>query len=220
MYNYLELCNVKNEQGLCSATRSKKLWRGKYCCVPLCRNSSGQNAEREKLGLPNLSFHCFPSLDTEIGKMWILKIRRDPGPNFHVNEHTRICSQHFTSDDFVTLLDCSSIRPRLKPTAIPSIFPWSRIHGRTTLTSKIAFSAKQRKDVNYLKSEIQCSDDEDVGVNDETVDHENPLDSCDIVDELQMLRLRISQLQVELDSAKNFVSKSLFSLENIKRRKS
>ena len=151
--------------------------------------------------------------------MWILKIRRDPGPNFHVNEHTRVCSQHFASDDFVTLLDCSSIRPHLKPTAIPSIFPWSKVHGRTTLTSKIAFSAKQRKDVDYLKGEIQCSDDEDVSVNDETVDfadHEDPLNSCDIVNELQMLRLRVSQLQVELDSARKFATASLFRLENIK----
>ena len=101
------------------------------------------------------------------------------------------------------LLDCSSVRPHLKLTAIPSIFPWSKVHGHTTLTSKIAFSAKQCKDVNYLKGGIQCSDDEDVGVNDETVDfsnHEDPLNSCDIVDELQMLRLRVSQLQVELES--------------------
>ena len=50
----LELCNTKNEQGLCSTTRSKKLWRG----VPLCRNSSGQNAAREKLGLLKLSFQA------------------------------------------------------------------------------------------------------------------------------------------------------------------
>ena len=117
------------------------------------------------------------------------------------------------------MLDCSLIRPRLKPTAIPSIFPWSKVHGCTTLTYKIAFSAKQRKDVDYLKGEIQCSDDEDVGVNDETVDfadQEDPLNSCDIVNELQMLRLRVSQLQVELDSARKFATASLFRLENIK----
>ena len=71
-----------------------------------------------------------------------------------------------------------------------------------------------------MKCEIQCLDEEeDVDVNDETVNfayHEDPLNSCDIVDELQILRLRVSQLQVELDSAKMFAATSLFHLENIK----
>ena len=85
--------------------------------------------------------------------MWIAKIRQDPGPNFVVNKNTRVCSQHFTSDDFVRPLDCPSIKPRLKPTAVPSVFPWSRIHERITVTSKIACSAKQRKDVMQLFEE-------------------------------------------------------------------
>ena len=29
-----------------------KEWSGQYCCVPLCRSSSGEEAERERLGMP------------------------------------------------------------------------------------------------------------------------------------------------------------------------
>ena len=32
-----------------SRTPNQKAWRGNYCCVPLCRNSSGQQKERKHL---------------------------------------------------------------------------------------------------------------------------------------------------------------------------
>jgi len=98
-------------------------------------------------------------MDTKKGKLWITKIRQDPGPSFVINNSTFVYSQHFSSDDFVTLLGCPSIRSRLKPAAVPSVFPWSRIRQRTTRTSKVACSAKQRKDVNFMKSGIQSLDD-------------------------------------------------------------
>ena len=79
----------------------------------------------------------------------------------------------------------------------------------------MACSAKQHKDVNYLKSGIQRSDEEVVGVNNDFADYEDPLNSCDIVDELQMLRLRVTQLQAELDSTKKSLAKSLLHLESI-----
>ena len=69
---------------------------------------------------------------------------------------------------------------------------------------------------NYLKSGILRSDEEVVGVNDDFTDYEDPLNSCDIADELQMLKLRVNQLQAELDSTKKSLAKSLFCLENIK----
>ena len=74
-------------------------WRGNYCCVPLCTNSSGQRKERGLLGLSKVSFHSFPK-DKNILKKWIIKIKRDPGPNFVINQCTKICSEHFTSGDY------------------------------------------------------------------------------------------------------------------------
>ena len=79
--------------------------------------------------------------------MWIVKIRQDPGSQFFIKEHTKICSDHFTADDFVNYLECPLTRPRLKPTAVPSISPWTiRTHKRTSTTSTIACSAIQRYD--------------------------------------------------------------------------
>ena len=57
---------------------------GQYCCVPLCRSSSGQRLERERLGMVRLSFHSFPNVKTSKGMLWIAKICRDPGPSLRL----------------------------------------------------------------------------------------------------------------------------------------
>ena len=133
-------------------SRSKEEWRGDYCCVPLCRNSSAQNACREELGLPRVSFHSFPDVNTEKGKQWIAKIRRDPGLAFTINKYTKICSQHFTTDDFVTspVPGYSPVRSRLKASAVPTVFSWNAKKQCETVTSKIASLAIQRKDYQLL----------------------------------------------------------------------
>ena len=46
-----------------------------HCYVPLCVNDSIYD--------PSLSFHCFPG-DPETRKIWIQKIRRDPGKFFNI----------------------------------------------------------------------------------------------------------------------------------------
>jgi len=43
---------------------------GQYCCVSLCRSSSGQRLERMRLGMVRLSFHSFPDIKTDKGKQW------------------------------------------------------------------------------------------------------------------------------------------------------
>ena len=82
-------------------SNSKKSWCGYYCCVPDCKNTTERNKERIKLGLPKISFHCFPDTSSAKGKMWISKIQHDPGPYFVVNKNTKICSEHFKHNDFV-----------------------------------------------------------------------------------------------------------------------
>ena len=76
-----------------------KAWRGFYC-VPLCRSSIGDKSERKRLGIAPVSFHAFPDPKTQNGKECITKIRRDPGPNFRKTKYTKICSLHFTPQDF------------------------------------------------------------------------------------------------------------------------
>ena len=49
-------------------------------------------------------------------------MKRDP-QYFNINRHTKICSEHFTSDDFINPY---SSKKRLKVDAVPSIFSWNK----------------------------------------------------------------------------------------------
>jgi len=94
----------------------EKSWRGYYCCVPLCKNSSAMRADREHLGLPKISFHSFPN-NNAVKKEWIIKIKRD---KFKIMKDTKICSVHFVPEDFVVPLpDYPSERPHLHSHAVP-----------------------------------------------------------------------------------------------------
>jgi len=50
--------------------------------------------------MDRVSFHSFPDINTDKGKLWIAKIRRDPGHDFVVNKYTNVCSLHFRSAGF------------------------------------------------------------------------------------------------------------------------
>ena len=76
---------------------------------------------------------------TDKGKLWIAKIRRDPGHDFVVNKYTKVCSLHFTAEDYICGDAFKSKRRVLKATAFPTIFPWTiEKHLRTSFTSKLA----------------------------------------------------------------------------------
>ena len=81
-----------------------------HCSVPLCSVSSRYNS--------CVSFHSFP-VEEEIRKRWLVNIRRS---HFQITKHTKVCSIHFKSDDFVE----GTIRRRLKKGAIPTAFEWNR----------------------------------------------------------------------------------------------
>ena len=110
----------------------EKAWQGNYCCVPICQNSSGQREER-------LPFTRFPKMINERKSGLLRLYRRDPGTNFKVSKHTNICSEHFTSDDFVATMitDLPRTKCCLKANAVPSVFPWNaEVCQRTSSTSK------------------------------------------------------------------------------------
>ncbi|XP_062595371.1 52 kDa repressor of the inhibitor of the protein kinase-like, partial [Saccostrea cucullata] len=86
-----------------------------YCCVPLCSEDSRRGTAT--------SFHSFPK-DPSARKEWIIKIRRDEGPDFHISKSTYVCSKHFKEDDIVKTL--TGLR-KLKKGTVPSIFPWTKI---------------------------------------------------------------------------------------------
>ena len=128
---------------------SRKRSHGKRVTVVChCVGARQVAVTRERLGLSKLSFHSFPKEGTAVAKEWIAKFRRDPGSSFVIHKHTKICSDHFTSSEFVaTVLDYPLERRHLKPNAVPSIFPWTtevqrsiRLQGTTSLLQQSEYS--------------------------------------------------------------------------------
>ncbi|XP_046853169.1 uncharacterized protein LOC124446360 [Xenia sp. Carnegie-2017] len=101
----------------CSATLKPKKRSSYHCCVPLCNGDSRYHQD--------LKFHRIPSANDgkETRKLWLVKIRRDEGPDFKISSSTRVCSRHFLEDDY--LPPDNAGRCLLKKGSVPSQFDWS-----------------------------------------------------------------------------------------------
>ncbi|XP_077980524.1 uncharacterized protein LOC144435776 [Glandiceps talaboti] len=88
-----------------------------HCCVPGCTGSGYRFVDDHRI-----SFHCFPN-DGNLLKQWIHAIRRNPGVHFNLNKHTKICSLHFTENDFKYTLARKRL---LVNNALPSKFLWTK----------------------------------------------------------------------------------------------
>lgn len=78
--------------------------------------------------------HRFPEKDLELCSKWLAAIGRDENKTEKKYASLRVCSQHFTPDDYerdlkAELLGCPP-KKILKKTAIPSIFQTKRKPGR------------------------------------------------------------------------------------------
>ena len=105
-----------------------------HCCVPLCHSKSSREKE--------LSFHRFPKCESK-KKKWKVKIRPDEGELFTIIEHTRVCSLHFTGDDYGTTLGGLKV---LKDDAVPSVFPWKTpVNQRLSKTSSRGMANDEEK---------------------------------------------------------------------------
>ena len=173
----------------------EKTWQGNYCYVPFCRNSSGQREEREHLGLQRISFHSFPT-DDKMKKEWVVEIRRDPGINFTVNKHTKVCSEPFGPNDSVaTISGFPTVRARLQSNAIPSIFPWStEVCKHKSFTSTKATASFQGciSDIEPNVSELTMYDNSGYTNDDETNDGLLVnMTALDYEGEIERLRLQV-----------------------------
>jgi len=63
------------KKGFGRSLDSKIPWRGYYCCVPECKQSTARNKNRIEAGLPTISFHSFPNVTTPKDKACIQRIR-------------------------------------------------------------------------------------------------------------------------------------------------
>ena len=122
------------------------------CCVPQCSSGYEKNSDEEK----KVSMHKFPN-DATLSQKWIRRICREK--SFKVTQYTRICSLHFTENDFLNeRQDSNTARKRsrwsslvrriLKNDAFPTIFanlpaylstalPPSRSGGAATSESRV-----------------------------------------------------------------------------------
>ncbi|XP_056664166.1 peroxynitrite isomerase THAP4 isoform X1 [Monodelphis domestica] len=96
------------------------------CCAAVnCSNRQGKGEKRA------VSFHRFPLKDSKRLLQWLKAVQRD---NWTPTKYSFLCSEHFTKDSFSKRLEDQ--HRLLKPTAVPSIFPWpdkkpsGRGHGR------------------------------------------------------------------------------------------
>ncbi|KAG7487321.1 hypothetical protein MATL_G00021910 [Megalops atlanticus] len=96
------------------------------CAVPGCRNHK-KVAEKS-----TLSFHRFPTRNAVRCRDWLARIRNkafDENTPLEKLKSYRVCSQHFTEDDFKTdymhLVMGTKERRELVEGAVPSIFPWT-----------------------------------------------------------------------------------------------
>ncbi|XP_064479207.1 uncharacterized protein LOC135392423 [Ornithodoros turicata] len=89
-----------------------------HCCVPVCRQRGYVDEHGQKV-----SFHRFPE-DSQVRKLWIVAIKRDPGKHFQITKNTKVCSLHFKEDDFLS--NVASGMRILRDGAVPSIFAFNK----------------------------------------------------------------------------------------------
>jgi hypothetical protein len=94
-----------------------KLAKMPHCMVPKCTNGW------KKTKGSDITYHRVPSGPTK--SIWLRNIRRD---NPRKLNNSFVCSVHFTPDCFIPATEiCGRKKPKmLKPTAIPTLFEYTR----------------------------------------------------------------------------------------------
>ena len=118
---------------------------GRNCIVFGCSNS------QEKV----VSLFKFPT-DSKLRKAWTLQVQRTRDKWRGPSKYSAICCEHFTEDFFeMTPLTARKLgikmKPRLKSTAVPTIFlrPASSTAVTKQLRESSAFEKKERAKVTY-----------------------------------------------------------------------
>ena len=129
-----------------------------------------------------------------------------------MNKNTNVCSLHFTAEDYINGNALYSARRVLKPTAVPSVFPWTKDqYRRTTVVSQLAASPYQRFD--RLDDEVEQQSDKHEPADDTSDDQYMEIDSE--FDDVTKLQTEVEELHAQLTIAEVTLGKSLFCLENI-----
>uniref|UniRef100_A0A673MLX5 THAP-type domain-containing protein n=1 Tax=Sinocyclocheilus rhinocerous TaxID=307959 RepID=A0A673MLX5_9TELE len=94
----------------------------RMCAFPGCFNRQKAVRLRPRPLSPEerLTFHRFPLNDPQRLRLWLLAVHRDTSLPVQSLEVLRLCSQHFSRDDFRS--DKGNVRRYLKSTAVPVWF--------------------------------------------------------------------------------------------------
>lgn len=147
-----------------------------HCCVPECEGDARYDS--------SLSFHRIPK-NNDLRKIWISKIRRDEGDLFKITNNTRVCSKHFSEEDFLPTDNAG--RRLLKQGAFPHIFTWKP-------NAKV-----RRKIIRHVeRSSTETHDNVDVDME----ENQQPEISSES-SEIDVLREQLKALELELKSTKD-----------------
>ncbi|TDH16007.1 hypothetical protein EPR50_G00015440 [Perca flavescens] len=104
---------------------------GVRCIVKSCDNKQGRPGN-------TMMFHRFPTKNADRLNQWLLALDMDPNTPVATFKTHRVCSEHFTEDDYYEKMELSTrtMKLVLKDTAIPSIIqtgqsgsPAATLHG-------------------------------------------------------------------------------------------
>ncbi|KAJ8982485.1 hypothetical protein NQ317_019269 [Molorchus minor] len=121
---------------------------GMRCTISVCNNSRIKNVEKPG---KHISFYRFPK-DTEIRQIWIQKCKRDGKWNW---ENCRVCSEHFTPDDYESDLQAKLL----------GLSPKKKLKATVLLCGKEDFTGPQEKFVDRAYDEVQIQHTKRGGVN-------------------------------------------------------
>lgn len=146
-----------------------------WCIAYSCTNSSDMEIKK--------SWHRLPLENKELLSKWLAKIRRTNTP---VNEHSRLCGDHFEADCFKRIPGSS--RVNLKPGSIPTKFCFVQEKTPRKLPA-------ERKSVDRKQPRLNVNNPSDDIAECEIDNMELEIDES----EEERLRRRIRELELSLE---------------------
>lgn len=182
--------DIDTDESVEQSTTGKKK-SAYHCCVPQCNGDSRYHED--------LHFHRIPgrAMDEKLRKEWLVKIRRDEGPEFKITTSTRVCSRHFTKEDYLPPTKSGS--QRLKRGAVPSNFNWT------------SSSKARRKIIRHVDRDTQTDDSDTDGVESEAMQSRESVET-----EVQSLKAQLLAMQGELEVSRKEAAVAKEELRNVK----
>ena len=125
------------------------------CIAYGCNNNTKDDATTQ------INFFRLPIKNKARMKVWMAKLKlQEP----HITEHTRICSEHFTEDQFLPQIHLQGIttkhnsKRRLRDDAVPTIFCFSELSKLRSHSEKRAKKREQKEIAHKLATEIPSNE--------------------------------------------------------------